>query len=200
MDSCLICHDCFEQGSNITHCQHCVYKYHNDCLEDWFTFAPLEKSFQCLACKKDLYFVETNSNFRLLYKKLENFFNYSSLIENVRLLMIYILYVFIANVTACVYRQLGSYIILHYKTSIDSIVHTEYFLNMFFVHFLYPIINYFYDMIVFQRYLKRFYTPDDIEEYRLIFSDCHKLTTIVMTTLFFLSYITEKKYISFLFQ
>lgn len=198
MDSCLICHQTFATESIITHCRHCVYKYHKECLEDWFTYAPIEKSFECMVCKKDLYFEDTHTNFRPYFKKLEQFFNYSCFIENLRWIVIYTLYVAIANLSACLYSKLGNYIILHYKPTIDSIIQTEYLLNMVFVHLVYPMIPYFYDIVVFQKYLKRFYTPDDIEDFRLIFSDCHKLITIAMTSLFFLSYITDKKYISLL--
>ena len=198
MDSCTICHDTFAAESIITHCKHCVYKYHKECLKDWFTYAPIEKSFECIVCKKDLFFEDTNSNFRPYLQKLEQFFSYSCFIENLRWIVIYTLYVVIANFSACLYSKLGNHIILHYKLTIDSIIQTEYFLNMAFVHLFDPVIPYFYDIILFQKYLKRFYTPDDIEEFRLIFSDYHKLVTIAMTCLFFLSYITDKKYISLL--
>lgn len=198
MDSCLICHCDFDKESIITHCQQCVYKYHKDCLEDWFTFGPIEKSFQCLVCKNDIYFDDTHTNFRPFYKKLEKFFNYSSFIENFRWIIIYTLFVFIGNVSACLYRQLGNYIILHYKASIDTIVQTEYLLNMAFIHLVYPMISYFYDIIIFVKYLKRYYTPDSIEEFRLIYHDCNKLITIGMTLLFIMSFLTDQKYISVL--
>ena len=199
MENCLICRCDFDKESDITHCHRCVYKYHRDCLERWFALGPIEKSFQCMVCKCDLYFDDTSTNLRSFYTKLEKFFDCSSFIEHFRWIAIYTLFVFIGNVSACLYRHLGNYIILHYKVYIDTIAQTECLLNMGFIHIVYPVLCYIYYIIVFQKYLLRHYRPDSIEDFRLIYYDCNKLITIGMTLFYVTSFVSDKKYVSVLF-
>lgn len=195
MENCLICRCDFDKESEITHCHQCVYKYHRDCLESWFAMGPIEKSFQCMVCKSDLYLDDTSAISRPFYTKLEKFFDCSSFLIHFRWIAIYTLFVFIGNVSVCLYTHLGNYIILHYQVYIDNIVQTHCLLNMVFIHLVYPMICYIYDIIVFQKYLKRHYRPDIIEDFRSIYHDCNKLVTIGMTFWYVALLVSDKKYV-----
>lgn len=192
MENCLICRCDFDKESEITHCHQCVYKYHRDCLEKWFACSPMEKSFLCMVCKSDWDFDDTRSKW-FFYSKLEKYFEYF------RWIAIYTLFAFVGNVSASLYRHFSNYIILHYDGYISNTIQAHCVFNMGYLYFVYPVLCYVYDIIVFQNYLKRHYSADSIKDFRLIYYDCIKLITIGMTLLIFTSLVSDKKYDVFVF-
>lgn len=190
--TCIICQSDIDTSTEkIVSCKKCVYKYHEDCLLKWFSTAPSAKCFSCLACQRYIFFENIQSNFHILKKKLEKYFDYSSFTENIRWIMAYMLYIAIGKITVYSFLVIKYYLTLKFSNAIDHIINPEYFFNAIFIYIIYPVIPCIYDHLVFKNYMQKFYSQEDFHQIRLIFYECHQLANFILTILLILYTLLE---------
>jgi hypothetical protein len=144
-----------------------------------------------MVCKNKIYFPNKLENIQIYFSKygINNITKlFGGLTEKLRWIIMYIIYLFIGKVIVYFFREIAMFVINNYKPTLDNYISTEYFLNLVFLNLVYPVIPFFYDILIFKKFLQNYYSQDELQEYQEIFYQSHSMANLFLTYVVFFSY------------